>query len=72
MNPSTPQEIQDAVNALILAFKDFKAGKASSIISDELPSILKLAGELAALKADLTAKGALEAAEYLIAQVIAI
>lgn len=70
MNSNTPQEIQDAVNAMITAFKDLKANKASSLIGDELPLIMKLAGELAALKADLNAKGALEAAEYLISQVI--
>jgi hypothetical protein len=72
MNTNTPQEIQDAVNAMIQAFKDLKANKASSLLGDELPLIMKLSTELAALKADLTLKGALEAAEYLIGEIITV
>lgn len=69
---SCPQEIQDAINALILAYKDLKANKGASLIQDELPLILKLAGELAALKADLNAKGLEEAAIYLLENISSI
>ena len=67
-----PQEIQDAINAMILAYKDLKANKGASLIQDELPLILKLAGELAALKADLNAKGLEEAAIYLLENISSI
>ena len=69
---SCPQELQDAINALIIAYKDLKANKGASLIQDELPLILKLAGELAALKADLNAKGLEEAAIYLLENISSI
>jgi hypothetical protein len=69
---SCPQEIQDAINALILAYKDLKANKGASLIQDELPLILKLAGELSALKADLNAKGLEDAAIYLLENISSI
>ncbi len=64
-NSGIPQEIKDAVDALVIAFTDLKAGKGANLIQDEMPSIMKLAGEFAALKADLTVKGAVQSLEYL-------
>ena len=65
---SIPQEEKDAVDAIIVAINDVKANKGQSLLVDELPLAMKLGGELAALKADLTLKGSLVALSYLSAQ----
>lgn len=60
-----PSEEKDAADAIILAINDFKAKKGTAIIADELPSFIKLMGEISPLMADLKTKGSIVALEYI-------
>lgn len=64
-----PQAEADLVDAAIIAWKDFKAGKGASTVADEFPFIIKIGSELGELMAELKSKESLSAAAYLMAQI---
>jgi hypothetical protein len=70
MNP-IPQEIQDVVSAIMTAYADIKANKAANIITDEIPSFMKIMSELPQLKGDANYKGLIEALIAFEEQIIA-
>lgn len=66
---NVPKAEKDLVDAMVLAYKDVKANKGAAIIADELPLIMKLAGEFGELMSELKSKQSINALAYLASEV---
>jgi hypothetical protein len=65
---SVDQAQKDLVDALIILKNDLIAKKGSAILSDELPSVLKLGGEISELVTAFKSKDSFGALAYLISE----
>ncbi len=63
---------KDVIDAVIIAAKDLKAGKAGSLIADEFPSIIKIGGEFGELMAELKNKQSFVSLAYLAQQILSL
>jgi hypothetical protein len=69
---NVPVAEKDIVDAVLVALADLKAQKGASLIADEIPSIIKIAGELSELMAELKSKNSVAALAYLAEKLLGI
>jgi hypothetical protein len=69
---NVPQAEKDLIDAAMIAVNDLKNKKAGSLVSDELPAIIKMVGELSELMAELKTRQSLASLAYLAQQLLGI
>ena len=64
-----PTAEKDLIDAALKGYADRKAKSGALFLTDELPAAMKIGGEIAELKKELTLKGSIPAVAYLICQI---